>query len=77
MFGPAHLAYGHRGCLDTICHDQSIHYAAHKEELETAVKALLNGEDFEFSFDLTEYDKYYLNDRITSILGPDAVLDFE
>ena len=77
MFGPAHLAYGHKDCLDTICHDQSIHYAAHMEELESAVKALLNGEDFEFSFDLTEYDKYYLNDRITSILGPDAVLDFE
>lgn len=57
-------------------HDLHLNYAAHMEELESAVQSLLNGEDFEFTFDLTEYDKQYLGDRLNSILGPDFLLDF-
>ena len=49
---------------------------AHMEELEEAIDALLNGKDFEFSFELTEYDKQYLGGRLKSILGPDFLLDF-
>lgn len=76
MFGPAHLLHGRDVCPDTICHDQSIHYMAHIEELESAVDALIRGEDFEFSFDLTEHDRQYLGGRLTTILGPDFLLDF-
>ena len=76
MISPAHLIHGRNVCPDTICHDQSIHFAAHMEELEEAIDALLNGKDFEFSFDLTEYDKQYLGGRLKCILGPDFLLDF-
>ena len=74
MFGPSHLLHRRSVCDN---HDQSIHYMAHTEELEDAVNALLRGEDFTFSFDLTEYDKYYIQHRIENILGPDAQLDFQ
>ena len=74
MFGPSHLLHRRNVCDN---YDQSIHYMAHTEELEDAVNALLHGEDFTFSFDLTEYDKYYIQHRIENILGPDAQLDFQ
>lgn len=77
MFGPQHLLHKRSECSNVFDHDQSIHYMAHTQELEDAVNALLAGEDFDFSFDLTEYDKYYLQSRITNILGPDAQLDFQ
>ena len=77
MFGPSHLLHRRSDCDNHFDHDQSIHYMAHTEELEDAVNALLHGEDFTFSFDLTEYDKYYIQHRIENILGPDAQLDFQ
>ena len=77
MFGPSHLLHRRSVCDNYFDHDQSIHYVAHTEELEDAVNALLRGEDFTFSFDLTEYDKYYIQYRIENILGPDAQLDFQ
>ncbi len=76
MFGPTHLLHGRNVYPDVICHDQSIHYMAHTQELEDAVNALLRGEDFEFSFDLTESDRQYIGSRLESILGPDFLLDF-
>ena len=56
--------------------DEELHYRAHMEELESAVHALVAGEDFEFTFDLTSWDKQYLGMRVRSILGRDFVLDF-
>ena len=56
--------------------DEELHYRAHMEELESAVRALVAGEDFEFTFDLTSWDKQYLGRRLQSILGRDFVLDF-
>lgn len=57
--------------------NEELHYQAHIEELESAVRALVAGEDdFEFSFDLTSWDKQYLGERLHSILGRDFVLDF-
>ena len=73
MFGPSHLLHKRNDVFD---HDQSIHYMAHMQELEDAVEALLHSEDFEFTFDLTEFDKHYLRSEIENILGPDAQLDF-
>ena len=71
-FSPAHLLHGSCG----FDHDQSLHYVAHLEELNDAVEALLNGEDFEFTFDLTEYDKHYIKTKLVEVLGPDFLLDF-
>lgn len=76
MFGPTHLLHGHNVCDNHFDHDQSIHYMTHMEELESAVNSLLAGDDFEFSFDLTEADRQYLGGRLKSILGPDFLLDF-
>lgn len=76
MFGPTHLLHSRNVCDNHFDHDQSIHHMAHMEELESAVQSLLNGEDFEFSFDLTEYDRQYLGSRLKSILGSDFLLDF-
>jgi hypothetical protein len=76
MIGPTHLLHGRNVCPDTICHDQSIHFMAHMEELDSAVNSLLAGDDFDFSFDLTEEDRQYLGGRLKSILGPDFLLDF-
>lgn len=61
---------------NTRLSDQELHYRAHIEELESAVRALAAGEDFEFTFDLTSWDKQYLGMRLRSILGRDFVLDF-
>lgn len=76
MFGPSHLLHKRNECSNVFDHDQSIHYMAHMQELEDGVQALVSGEDFEFTFDLTEFDKHYLQSRIENILGPDAQLDF-
>lgn len=76
MFGPSHLLHKVNECPNVFDHDQSIHYMAHMQELEDAVDALLHGEDFEFTFDLTEFDKHYLRSQIENILGPDVQLDF-
>ena len=56
--------------------NENLHYQAHMEELEEAVQALVKGEDFEFTFDLTEEDKHYLGVRIHEILDKDFILDF-
>lgn len=53
-----------------------LQYRAHMEELESAVYALLAGDEFEFTFDLTSADKQYLNMRLRSILGSEFSLDF-
>lgn len=76
MFGPQHLLHKRGECSNVFDHDQSIHYMARAQELEDAVEALLHGRDFEFSFDLTNDDKLYIQRRIENILGPDAQLDF-
>ena len=72
MFGPTSLLHSR----NTIEYDQCIHYVAHIEELEEAIQSLTNGEDYEFSFDLTEYDKHYIANRLKEILGEDFLLDF-
>lgn len=72
MFGPTSLLHSR----NAIEYDQSIHYVAHMEELEEAIQSLINGEDYEFSFDLTEYDKHYIANRLKGILGEDFLLDF-
>ncbi len=54
----------------------NLHYTAHMEELNAAIDTLMRGEDFIFSFDLTEYDKQYLHTRIRALMGPEAELEF-
>lgn len=77
MFGPQHLLHRYAECPNKFDHNQSYHYVAHLEELEEGIRALAQGDDFQFSFDLNEYDKYYLQERLEEILGPVFTLDFE
>ena len=55
----------------------NLQFVAHMSEIEEAINALLAGEDFTFSFDLTEYDKWYITTRIEKLVGSDATIIFD
>lgn len=49
--------------------DLFLMYAAHTQELDDAVDRIIDGEEVDFSFELTDYDYNYLTMEINKKLG--------
>ena len=49
--------------------DLFLMYAAHMQELEDAVDRVLDGEEPELSFEMTDFDRDYIDQEISRRLG--------
>lgn len=49
--------------------DLFLMYAAHMQELEDAVDRVLDGEEPELSFEMTDFDRDYIDQEVSKRLG--------
>ena len=49
--------------------DLFLMYAAHMQELEDAVDRVLDGEEPELSFEMTDFDRNYIDQEVSRRLG--------
>ena len=49
--------------------DLFLMYAAHMQELDDAVEGVLGGEEPELSFEMTDFDRDYIDQEVSRRLG--------
>ena len=49
--------------------DLFLMYAAHMQELDDAVERVLDGEEPELSFEMTDFDRDYIDQKVSKRLG--------
>lgn len=49
--------------------DLFLMYAAHMQELDDAVEGVLSGEEPELSFEMTDFDRDYIDQEVSRRLG--------
>lgn len=49
--------------------DLFLMYAAHMQELDDAVEGVLSGEEPELSFEMTDFDRDYIDQEVSRKLG--------
>lgn len=49
--------------------DLFLMYAAHMQELDDAVDAVLSGEEPELTFEMTDFDRDYIDQEVSRRLG--------